>query len=637
MPEVISGTDSANGVSLAQSIGTTNAGLITQTPDTAADVEQEKFFNYASSLVHLKRLIDDWHTEVEDSEVRRKTRDVEIDVEGLRQKGDLDEDETIVQVRVIDTNITREQPPYINYIKNSRRLCTFRCIDNPSVDPQQIELEFTRGATYANWETPHFKCLDGAQTHGWDAKEVVYDEDKPLHFALEHIGHDCLFFPRSVKDFQQASRVIRAYDVTILKLKEWVRSFGFDLEQVNRLIQTRKDTQKEGETVRIYKLFFKKDGAVYVSWFAMTNGVSDWLKAPMKLYLGIRQQDQMKQWSDSDITQYPIFVLPYRESEKPKVVDHKGRVFYDEPKQEAQTAILSGFINGCTRASNIFSSPAQEDGTGSSLKELEDVKLCGGRILSKPMQFWSPPYPDPMIIRAMQWFKDDNAEESNQFSFATLNREDSRKTAKEVSAAENQQSQINSVQLTLFSTDIRSVYSFVWLIVQSQALQSKIPFLLIEKKRPMQSPFIPGQQMMDPATQQPMMETYYENDFRVIGGKWDVRAAGDVDVVERQQKIGQMKQDWPVVANTPLALRFLADLMKLEYPDSGEQYATIIMQGDTQKQLISQMGTIITAMIKDAPQVIQSLQPQEQQMIQQVLQQAAQLSAPEQKPQKGGQ
>lgn len=640
MPELLQGTDPSTNVSTAQSLQT-NTGLVHSSDGPlGSDTEQNKFFDFEVSKIHLQRLIQDWHTEVEDTEVRRKTRDIELDTEGLRQKGDLDEDETLIPVRVIDKNITREQPPYINYLKNSRRLCTFRSLDNPSQDPQQIEQEFTRGMTYTGWEVPHFKCLDGTQTHGWDSVEVVYDADKPLKVAIEHIGHDNLFFPRSIKDFQQASRVCRAYDITILVLKEWVRTFGFDATQVDKICQTRRETQKEGEAVRIYKLYFKKEGVVFVAWFCLTDGCDNWLKTPSKLFLGIREkaaapviqlfdntQQSIDPFQDSDIHQYPIFILPYRESEKPKVVDHKGRCFLDEAKQEAQTAILSGFINGLTRASNVYASPKQDTGNGGSLKEIQDVKLCGGRILSNPIEFWHPDYPDPMVLRSLQYMDDSNSEETNQINFAANNREDSRKTAKEITSSEQQQQLLNSVQLTLFSTHIRAVYSFAWLIVQSQALQNKIKFLLIPSQQPVTG--LNGAPLPNPENPtQPLTTTVWVNDINVISQQWEIRAAGDVDVVQRQEKIMQMKQDWPVIANTVLKDRFLADLVKLEYPDSGEAYAEILKSQDSFNQMtgmVKALATIMMGMMQQHPEMEQELPMQERQQLMSIMQSVAPL------------
>src|ERR1041385_4125901 len=168
----------------------TDAGKVDQSQTDSPsqpgeDDEQNKMFDFSQARIHLVRIIEDWSTEAEDTEVRRKTRDIEIDTEGLRQKGDLDEDETIIPVRVIDQNITREQPAVVNYLINSRRLCIFRSLSNPNQDAQEIEHEFSLGMTYTGWISDHFKCYDGAQTHGWAAVEVGYDTSKPLNCSIE--------------------------------------------------------------------------------------------------------------------------------------------------------------------------------------------------------------------------------------------------------------------------------------------------------------------------------------------------------------------------------------------------------------------------------------------------------------------
>jgi hypothetical protein len=626
------------------------------------DEEYNKLFDYSTARTHLKRLVDDWKEEITETEERRKTRDVHVNVEELRQRGDIDEDETLVPIRLIDTNIQRELPPYINYLKNSRRLCTFDSLDNPDTDTQNLELAFTRGMTYLSWEVPHYKCLDGAMTHGWDAIEVVLDESKPLHVSHEHIGHDQLFFPRTNRDIQQAPKVIRAYDITILQLKNFVEKFGFDKEQVDHIIASRKDSKKEIEVVRVYKMFCKYQGIVHVGWFALEEAstVADWLKKPAPLSLGIAEQTTEMQtvmvtqphpltgqpiqvptqqskmvWKDKPVRQYPIFVLPYRETEKPKLTDHKGRCFLDEAKQEAQTAILSSYINGLTRASNLYASVGAEDGSGSSLKELNDTKLVGGRIFNKPLNFFHTDYPDPSVLRFMQYADVANSQETNQPNFAAMNREDSRKTAREIDTANQQQQLLNSVQLTLFSAHIRAVYSFSWLIVQSQAMQGLIAFLRITKQRPSVNPMQPGQPIVDPQTGQPAMESYQENDFDTIKQSFDVRAAGDIDVVQRQERVSQMMADWPVVANTPLAGRFLQDLVRLKYPDKGEEYAGILGEADQLKQMqgmVAQLGTMLQGAVKEAPQVLQGLQPQEQQALMQAIQQSQQVAAQLQTP-----
>lgn len=612
--------------------------------------DYEKIFTFSKAEVYLRRLIKEWDDEITETDVRRKTRDLEIDVDQLRKSGELEEDETFIPVRVIDTNIQREQPPFINYLKNSRRIATFNCLSDPKRDTQRLEMDYTQGTTYLNWEIPHYRTLDGAQTHGWAASEVVFDTSKPLHVAVESIEHDKLIFPCTILDLQQSPLVLRAYDITKLKLEQFVKQYGFSAEQVNTILDTVKDTTKENETLRIYKKYCKYEGVVYVAWFSLERGVNDWLKAPEKYYIGIRHKEmvetmveqivvdpmtglpttqqvpqQEEQWTDTDLELYPIFLLPYRETEKPKIFDHKGRVYLDENKQEAHSAILSAFVNGLTRASNIYASPEKEDGTGSSLKELQNIKLRPNRILNNPMRLWSPNYPDPMVLNALQYFDVSNSQETNQVNFAAMNRQDSRKTAREITAAQEQQSLINSVQLTLFSTYVRSVYSFMWLIVQSQALQDKISFLLIEKQRPVINP-VTQQPVINEQTGQPQIETYWENDYDSIQQVYDVRAAGDVDYIKRQEKIQQMMQDWPVIQQTPLRDRFLADMLRLKYPDVGDNYSTVLTEQGGQMQqmqsMIGRLSTMLEGSISENPAALENLPEQQRADLMQTIQQA---------------
>lgn len=607
--------------------------------------ERDKLFSFSLARPTIQNLVNEWQAERSETEVRRKTRKIELDVEKLRQSGEIGEDETFIPVRVIDTNIQREQPPYINYLKNSRRLAIFKCVDNHKQNTQQLEAEFTEGMSYLNWETPHFKCLDGSQTHGWDAVEIVYDESKPLHCAVEHIGHDKLFFPKTAISLQDSPELIREYNPTRLRLESFITNFGFNPVQVNMMLDKIKDSpSKSNETLTIYKRLFKHEGIVHVAWFALSDGVSDWLKQPEPLYIGIdkkatkmteqpsidpltsqqiMQQVPSESWEPASITIYPIAMLPYRESEEPTLTEFKGRVFLDENKQEACTSILSAFVNRLNRSANIYGSPSTEDGTGAGLKELSDIKLTNGKVLNRPFTFWSMDGPDPMILTALEYLDQANANETNQVNFAVNNRQDSRKTAKEISSSEQQQSLLNGVQLTLFSTYIRTIYSLCWLIAQSQAMQNKIKLLQIEVQEPQISP-IDGSPIIDPATGQPIVKTSMQNNVQVISYQYNIKAAGDVDVVQRQEKIAQMKQDWPVIAGTPLAAIFLADLMRLEYPESGDAYAEAIMQGDAVKAMQGQLlalDTIMEGIMAKHPEVFTTLPQESQMQLKQILSQ----------------
>lgn len=588
--------------------------------------ERDELLDFTTARTHLQRLVNEWSDECNKTLVRRAKRDVRVDVELLRQQKKLDEDETLVPVRVIDTNIQREQPPYVDYLKNSRRLTTFNCLTEPDIDTQEMEIEFTRGMTYVAWEKPHFKNVDGAQTHGWDSVEVVLDDSKPLGVALEHVGHDNLFFPVTSIDIQYSARVIRKYKMTLLQLSK--PEFGFDPAQVEKLKASRKSTQKEIETLEVFKHMCKKDSQVYVSWFALTDGVDNWLRAPEVLDL-----DLVDPLTGQKIPtkMYPYILLPYKESEKPTIVEHEGRCFYDDPKQEAQTAILSGYINGLTRAANLYASPEKEDGTGSKLKEIDGMRLAGGRVMSQPMKWWSPPYPDPSVIKSLQFFDVANAQETNQVNFAATNREDSRKTAEEIKSSNNQQQKLTGVQLTMFSTFIRETYSLVWLIVQSKAIQNKIAFLQVTIQQPIINP-LTGQPAIGPDGQ-PMTETKRVNDLKRLQQIYDVRAAGDVDVIQRQEKINQMMQDWPVIQQTPARDQFLQDLIRLKYPDTGERYVALMAQQpqlDGLKAMVGRLGMIMKGAMEQHPEMMKSLPPEQQGDVMKLVEQAISTVTPPQ-------
>lgn len=604
------------------------------TPQAAVDDP----FDFASNKRRMTVLIDDWEPVREKTKENRKTRDVDFSVEVLRREGLLDEDETMIPVRIIDTNITREQPPYINYIKNSRRIAIFTP-EIPDINTDKLELEFTKGMSYLGWENVHFKTVDGAATHGWDSCEVVYDSSKPLNVGVEHVGHDQLFWPKTARELQQAPQVIRQYDYSLIELQSFVLKFGWSAEQVQKIVNARKDGKKEGETCKIYKRMFKKDGVVYVAWFTPEDGTNDWLKAPAPLYIGIDEQvagvdpmtrQQTMTWQKKPVTAYPYFILPYRESEKPKLLDKHGAVFLHGNKQEAMTAILSGFVNGLNRATNILASPKADDGTGNSVKEIANTTLSGGTILNKPMDFYNSPYPDFQILQAMQYLDTANSNETNQTNFAVLNREDSRKTAKEMSVAEQQSNLLNSVQLTLFSSHIRGIYSLCWQIVQSQALQGLVKFLLVNKPQPQINPFT-RQPVIDPQSGQPVMQDNWVNDDEMIRQKYDIRAAGDVDVIQRNELIQQMKQDWPVIANTALAPQFLADLLRLSYPNKGDSYAQTVANGmanqqQNEERLIAAMLAVLKGFMSDSPEAVKALPADQQQQLTQMIQSAEQIA-----------
>jgi hypothetical protein len=574
------------------------------------------YSNYTYAKGVLKRVIDSW-AKIEDAQERirtlRYTRD--MDSVTLRASGIIKPDECYSPVRVMDTNIRREQPQYINYLTQSPRSLVFVA---PRETPPDLvangESDFTKKARYLAWEKPFMRVVDGAQTFGWDAVEVLFDDELPGHFCVEHIGHGDLIFSLDCEDLQAQEVVIRRVRLTSWQLKQFVADFGWEESSVNELIKSNSkgEVQSEDAIHCAYKCFYRKDKAVFVGWFS--DKASDWLKVPTGLFLGRRDissgkvvvgQDEEGQeivdYPAIPETNYPIHILPYVESEDGKITCLKGRGDMDESIQEAASALQTAIVNGTLRASNVYGAPAQSpiNTAPNSAPRVTDVILVNGRMYDQPITFFRSPYPEPAAIQALQAVVSQNQQEQSQVNFTVLNRKDSNKTATEVNSAEQKASELSSIQIILLSTFIRSVYGLCWSIYQSRVLQQKIEVT---------QNLLPFFAEQDQTTGQLRPTEYI------------LKSSGDVDVIEKKDKLNRMMQAWPVVGQTPIGMLFLKDILKLAFPDDAEKYITEL---DNQtvlrdKMLIKKLADTVQATVVDpnTGQLTPQAQPHAQQLMQ---------------------
>ena len=137
--------------------------------------DYDELFDYAKAKIRIDLMINDWLSECEATTRRRDERYIDLDIEALRKKGVIEEDETFLPNRVIDTNIMREMPEFMAFLKQSNRLAIFNCISNPEIQSDEIELAFTKGLTYLGWYKQFKRLVDGSELHGWDSIEVIFD------------------------------------------------------------------------------------------------------------------------------------------------------------------------------------------------------------------------------------------------------------------------------------------------------------------------------------------------------------------------------------------------------------------------------------------------------------------------------
>jgi hypothetical protein len=582
----------------------------------------EELFVFDKAKKTIDDLFNSFSTQFSNAQVARSERYVDLDVESMRRQGVIDEDETFIPDRVINTNIARESGDILAFLNAGFRLAIFDCVSNPEIQPRKLEFEFTKGLTYKGWYDQFKRVVDGSVFLGRDYLEVTFDETKPLHVGFEHVGFDKVVFNPDVSDIQESEWLVVEYEVTPMKLESFVKKHGFNPEQVSNAIELfRKDNRQK--TVKIRKAYFKYDDCVYIAWLSSEGNQTDWMRPPEKLRLGIthtrteivetvdpitgmpmQEEQQIEEYSDIQI--YPIFTYIYDIDEQDALISHKGRSFLDAPHQEANTALMTAVVNGAIKSAAVYASPNTDDPDAGEVKQLDTVLVPNG-IYNRPMMFWSKPAPDVQLLNATQHLDTKGATSMGKQAFAVSNRKDSRKTARELSMAQEQESKLSGVNLASFSSFLRNVLDFAWLIVQSQALTNKIDLLKI------------------PSEPDIMGNVQYVNDLATIGEKYDIRPAGDTDVVEAAEEQQKMMQDWPVIQTTPLASKFLQDFIKLRYPKKADEYINVMIQGNNAqaKGIIQGLMTLLQASL--SPEELKVMPPQDQQNLQMMQQQAQQF------------
>ena len=561
-------------------------------PSLVVDDEQKDFTDFK----HLKQVFDkikgDFETEVEYVKRNRDLRyfrNVATDI--LQQNGIIKADELYCKVHTIDTNIRREQPQYLLYITQSRRAAVFVGPDGSAMPGSElVENDFTAKARYTGWEVPFIRVVDGCQLHGYDVVEVVFDETKPGHFSIEHVGRENLIFYAESENIQAQEIIGRRLSLTGWQIEEEVRSGLFDKEQARILLNSaqKKEVCKEQNKFEVFKVFYRHQKQIFYCYYA--EHCTDFLSISKPYFNGVMNVVDGKtvfkgqnldgtpilDYNNEVEADYPFFILRYVESEDPQITSLCGRSKLDESAQEAASAILSGFTNGVLRASNIYASPASNNINRSpdAAPKQTDVVLKNGAIYDQAMNFFHTSYPDQSALAGLQTVVSLNEQEQSQINYTVLNRKDSEKTATEINAAKEENTRLSSVQVTLLSIFMRQLYSYCWRMYQSRVLSGRIII-------PFQNLQLFGEIQRDPVT----------GEMLVVGIRnYQLRASGDVDVIKRAEKLQKQMQAWPVIAQTPIAMSFFKDLLRNAFPEEAEKYILELEQtqiaGDQQKNML---------------------------------------------------
>jgi len=537
------------------------------------------FTKYEDATTQIRELLDVIGTLEGTAMENRNSRKLDINVEAERADGHLDEDEFLVPAHIIDTNIRREQSKYVAYVTGSRRSAIFTSITEPTVATGELERDFTDKTRYPGWQVPLFKIIDGMQLHGYSVAEVQFDEDKSGHFAVEAVNYEDFGFPADTRDIQACEMVAHRHYFTALQLRDMVDNDDFNEDVVDILLGGNPDGDNYVNVESLYeveKVMFKHENKVFVAWSCCAK-CDDWLRDPRPLYLGRRDGETLQDEAD-----YPYVVFPYMILEDSAIQNATGRAFSDRTVQETITSLMSSFVTAHRRAANFYFAKENEDPNNTNVQT--SVRFQPGALIDANIKQFQLTPPDTSMIAAIQSLMSQNAQEQSQINYAAMNRKDSRKTATEIQAASGEAQQLSSTQVSLFSIALKDVYEWCWRIYQSRVIAGVL--------RPAAS-----------------LDLFLNHEF-------NIKPAGDVDVIERQEKSQKMMMAWQVVSQTPLAPVFLQNMMRLMFPDEGESYAKMLQVGGEKDQLLQQLMQIINSLVVDQQtgQLTEEAKPFEQQL-----------------------
>jgi hypothetical protein len=511
----------------------------------------------------------------------RRLRSNKADVEQMRSAGLLQENQTFIGVRLINQNINQALPPLLSYLKQSPRMATFVPGDNSYLDQ-----EFTRVLQYPGWEIPYIEVLDGAELNGIGYMMVKADNTKLGGVSMETIPFNEIVYDRRLKSLQDSPAILIKHVITAVSFYHWDSFENFDKNSdaykaiAKRLLS--EEVNVIGDDLVIYETFVKVNGFVYRGWYYKDS--RQWLKQPLPFSNGIEESvpeiniDPMAMTSEPTyvnkpvhLTYYPIAVKRSEIKENRKHDEAEGRAVEDYHKQEAATTLMTAAVNGCTQAANTMWSPDGANLDGVAPAQLQ-YKIKNNAIWKTPMKAFTAPWPDPMIFKGIEAITQQNAMENNQVAWAVNNRKDSRKTATEIEAAQQQQGMLTGTSALVFSIFLRDVLTMTWPIVQSEAKKGSIKFLI---------------EVSDPAEKEAILSKQYE-----------VKPAGDIDFVEKQQRITNIQQDLPMFQGTPIGQEMMKEYVRLRYPEKYDQWSKILSQGND-SQLIQGLGQALQAVVTD--------------------------------------
>ena len=476
----------------------------------------------------------------------------------------------IIPYRLINASINREKPVFQQYLTSPQRIAIFTDKANPKANLANIEDFFTSVFRYTG-SIPHFmRCVDTAQLHGYAPFEIRYDTKFPGLFKFIPHRYEDVIFPHCDDP----------NDVYVMYIRERyrqveVQAMDIDEDKKDRII---KAIEMDDKVTYINKVYVKTADGYQIIFYS--EQIKDFVSGVKPLFNGFPGSNM----------ELNVFFHIYDQNDEINLNDKRGRAFYDADMQRASTVLLSAFAEKMFKSSSVYAGIDPGGASRSAEAAQLEVQLIPDTIINKPINFFSPPEPTLSGLSAINTIESMHAAQAGQLSFAANNRADSRKTAREISSAEQQGVNMDSLQLGNFSGFMSQLLMYSWKIVVAGVSANLI--------------LLPN--------------TLTIEDF---AKSYIIHPAGDVDYVKRMQKLQQMVQMLPMIAGSAYGNIFIRRIIEFAFPD--EDFQEQFDKEQKQLELINALVQIAKAFL-NSPNATNGLDPAQLQQAQQIVASAEQ-------------
>lgn len=537
-------------------------------------------------------LVRDYSQSVSTIDEARDLYNLDISSQEAREKHIVAGNEIYVGRRVCMANIKRELPTMIQYLTGSYRHVSARARPGTQLDTgilSAVESELTDALRSGNWLTDHIQAVSSMQLHGRGVFMVVPEIDplSVLGCKIDYVAPENFVFPVKTKNLQKCPMLGVIYELSSIQLKKWATDYQWtpDIMAKYNLDDTNKDHTTL--TYKVYLMLKKVNDIVMSFWYSEEH--KKLMSKPVQFNAGLFDANGKAQ----PTKMYPIFPIFYDINDNPALIERHGRAFLDMHDQEALTMGHTAILNACLRSAELYASRDQPGNAENPEVTQTDFQIEPGYVVKSPIKFHSPPSPDPVMLTALQNLKTENASDANQVDFAATARKDSRKTAKELSLAADQASEGRTVPITMFSIGYDQLLTYIWDIVQHNVASQ------------WNRGFMAANQEIRALVAQKLIR---------------IRPAGDIDYLERNEKLKRYTNFYPMFADKGrIAIFFLEKILEYGFPDEYPQMKPLL-QDNT-----AQMGAALLELVKGIPPGV--IPPEMQAKFQEIVANAEQVFA----------